>query len=683
MSEYKLIVAEKPSVAKAIAAVIAPGCKQRRGYLEGNGYLISWCYGHLAKLADASFYEEGFAKWNMNDLPILPRSFRFRIQEDKKEQFDVLHSLMRQGNVTEVINACDAGREGELIFRTVYYLAGCSKPMKRLWISSMEDDAIREGFANLQPGSDYDGLHKSALCRMKADWLVGINATRFFSLTYNRTLTIGRVMSPTLSLLVQREREISAFVPEPFYHLVLDCGFPLSSEKLTDMEAAQELTRACAVSSITVLNVERKEHTEKAPALYDLTTLQREANRLCGFTAQQTLDYLQSLYEKKLCTYPRTDSRYLTNDMETAVPDYAAAAAAILGCEPPKKILPKQVCNSQKVSDHHAVIPSLSAKNVDVSALPTGEQTILTLVAQGFLRSLCPEYRFAETVVTAECAGHTFRARGKEILKRGWTVFSFRESQSNVLPAVTEGQIIPVNRVSLKGGKTSPPKYYTEDTLLAAMENAGIQDMPEDAERKGIGTPATRSGILEKLISDQFVIRTKSKKVSYLRPTELGIALITVLPEQLQSPLLTAEWEHRLKLVESGTLSDTDFMQGITEMLAEMVEEYKPYPGSEVLFPEKEDVVGKCPRCGTNVEERKRGFFCQNPNCRFVLWKNSRFFEVKKKKLDKATAAALLQFGQVPMKGCYSEKTGKTYDATAIMVDKGDKVDFKLEFGNG
>lgn len=683
MSEYKLIVAEKPSVAKAIAAVIAPGYKQRRGYLEGNGYLISWCFGHLAKLADASYYDSDYAKWNMKDLPILPRSFRFRIQEDKQAQFDVLSMLMRQGNVTEVINACDAGREGELIFRTVYYLAGCSKPMKRLWISSMEDDAIREGFLNLQPGSDYDGLHKSALCRMKADWLVGINATRFFSLIYNRTLTIGRVMSPTLSLLVQREREISAFVPEPFYHLVLDCGFPLSSEKLTDMEAAQELTRACAVSSITVLSVERKEHTEKAPALYDLTTLQREANRLCGFTAQQTLDYLQSLYEKKLCTYPRTDSRYLTNDMETAVPDYAAAAAAILGCELPKKILPKQVCNSQKVSDHHAVIPSLSAKNVDVSALPTGEQTILTLVAQGFLRGICPEYRFAETVVTAECAGHTFRARGKEILKRGWTVFSFREGQSNVLPAVTEGQNIPVAHVGLKGGKTTPPKYYTEDTLLAAMENAGIQDMPEDAERKGIGTPATRSGILEKLISDQFVIRTKSKKVSYLRPTELGIALITVLPEQLQSPLLTAEWEHRLKLVENGSLSDTDFMQGITEMLAEMVEEYNPYPGSEVLFPEKEDVVGKCPRCGTNVEERKRGFFCMNPNCRFVLWKNSRFFEVKKKKLDKATAAALLKFGQVPMKGCYSEKTGKTYDATAIMVDKGDKVDFKLEFDNG
>lgn len=683
MSEYKLIVAEKPSVAKSIAAVMAPGFKQHKGYLEGNGFLISWCFGHLAKLADASYYDSGFAKWNMNDLPILPRSFRFRIQEDKQAQFDVLSMLMRQGNVTEVINACDAGREGELIFRTVYYLAGCSKPMKRLWISSMEDDAIREGFDNLQPGQDYDGLHKSALCRMKADWLVGINATRFFSLTYDRTLTIGRVMSPTLSLLVQREREISAFVPEPFYHLVLDCGFPLSSEKLTDMDAAQELTRACAVSSITVLSAERTERSEKAPALYDLTTLQREANRHCGFTAQQTLDYLQSLYEKKLCTYPRTDSRYLTNDMESAVPEYAAAAAAILGCELPKQILPKQVCNSEKVSDHHAVIPSLSAKNVDMSTLPEGEQSILMLVATGLLRGICPEYRFAETVVTAECAGHTFRARGKEILKRGWTVFSFRSAESSVLPTVAEGQTIPVSHVGLKGGKTTPPNYYTEDTLLAAMENAGIQDMPEDAERKGIGTPATRSGILEKLISDNFVIRTKSKKVSYLRPTELGIALITVLPEQLQSPLLTAEWEHRLKLVENGTLSDSDFMDGIAEMLKVMVEEYKPYPGSEVLFPEKEDVVGKCPRCGTNVEERKRGFFCQNPNCRFVLWKNSRFFEVKKKKLDKATAVALLKFGQVPMKGCYSEKTGKTYDATAILVDKGDKVDFKLVFDNG
>ena len=683
MSEYKLIVAEKPSVAKAIAAVIAPGSKQRKGYLEGSGYLISWCYGHLAKLADASYYDSGFAKWNMKDLPILPRSFRFRIQEDKKEQFDVLHTLMRQGNVTEVINACDAGREGELIFRTMYYLAGCTKPMKRLWISSMEDDAIREGFQNLQPGSDYDGLHKSALCRMKADWLVGINATRFFSITYNRTLTIGRVMSPTLSLLVQREREISAFVPEPFYHLVLDCGFPLSSEKLTEMEAVQNLAKACQSASVSIIAAERQERREKAPALYDLTTLQRDANRICGFTAQQTLDYLQSLYEKKLCTYPRTDSRYLTNDMASAVPDYAAAAAAILGCTVPATIQPRQVCNSQKVSDHHAVIPSLSTKNADISALPMGEQTILKLVALGLLRGICPEHRYAETSVTAECADHTFRAKGKEILEPGWTVFTSRSNDSTVLPAVTKGQTIPVSRVSLKGGKTTPPKYYTEDTLLAAMENAGIQDMPDDAERKGIGTPATRSGILEKLISDNFVIRAKSKKVSYLRPTELGIALITVLPEQLQSPLLTAEWEHRLKLVENGTLSDSDFMAGIAEMLTEMVEEYKPYPGSKVLFPKKEDVVGKCPRCGTNVEERKRGFFCQNPNCRFVLWKNSRFFEVKKKKLDKATAAALLKFGQVPMKGCYSEKTGKTYDATAILVDKGDKVDFKLEFDNG
>ena len=677
-----LVIAEKPAVAQSIAAVLGAK-KKESGYLIGAGYIVSWCVGHLVELAMPHLYDERYAKWQWDDLPILPDAWQYMVSDATRKQFNILRSLMNDARVDTIVCATDAGREGELIFRLVYQQCNCTKPIKRLWISSLEESAIRSGFLALRDGHDFDLLYQAALCRAQADWLVGINATRFFSLTYNRTLTIGRVMSPTLSLLVQREREISAFVPEPFYHLVLDCGFPLSSEKLTDMEAAQELTRACAVSSIIVRSAERKERSEKAPALYDLTTLQREANRLCGFTAQQTLDYLQSLYEKKLCTYPRTDSRYLTNDMETAVPDYAAAAAAILGCELPKKMLPKQVCNSQKVSDHHAVIPSLSAKNMDVSALPTGEQTILMLVAQGFLRGICPEYRFAETVVTAECAGHTFRARGKEILKRGWTVFSFQEGQSNVLPAVTEGQIIPVNRVSLKGGKTTPPKYYTEDTLLAAMESAGIQDMPEDAERKGIGTPATRSGILEKLISDQFVIRTKSKKVSYLRPTELGIALITVLPEQLQSPLLTAEWEHRLKLVENGSLSDTDFMQGITEMLTEMVEDYKPYPGSEVLFPEKEDVVGKCPRCGTNVEERKRGFFCQNPNCRFVLWKNSRFFEVKKKKLDKATAAALLKFGQVPLKGCYSEKTGKTYDATAIMVDKGDKVDFKLEFDNG
>ena len=575
MTGQKLIIAEKPSVAKAIAAAIAPDCKQRKGYLEGNGCYISWCLGHLAKLADASYYDAKFAKWNLKDLPVLPATFRFRIQEDKREQFDVLSTLMRQGDVTEVINACDAGREGELIFRTVYHLAGCSKPIKRLWISSMEDDAIRDGFRNLRPGKEYDGLHRSALCRAKADWLVGINTSRFFSLTYDRSLTIGRVMSPTLSLLVQREGEISAFVPEPFYHVELDCGFPLSSEKLTDKDAAQALAKACKDASVTIVSAERKERTEKAPALYDLTTLQRDANRICGFTAQQTLDYLQSLYEKKLCTYPRTDSRYLTDDMESAVPEYLSSAAAILGCDIPGQILAKQVCNSKKVSDHHAVIPSLSAKNTDISTLPIGEQTILKLAAMGLLRSICPEYRYAETAVTAQCAGHTFRASGKEILEPGWTAFSSRSRESSVLPALADGQTIPVSCVTLKGGKTTPPKYYTEDTLLAAMENAGVQDMPEDAERKGIGTPATRSGILEKLISDKFVERRKSKKVSYLRPTELGIALITVLPEQLQSPLLTAEWEHRLKLVENGSLSDSDFMKGIAEMLSEMVREYK------------------------------------------------------------------------------------------------------------
>lgn len=684
MSEYKLIVAEKPSVAKSIAAVLAPGHKQSKGYLEGNGYLISWCFGHLATLADAAYYNQDYAKWDMKDLPILPQSFRFRIQEDKRDQFDVLSTLMRQGNVTEVINACDAGREGELIFRTVYYLAGCSKPMKRLWISSMEDDAIREGFKNLRPGYDFDGLHKSALCRAQADWLVGINATRYFSLTYGHTLNIGRVMSPTLSLLVQRESEIAAFVPTPFYHVELDCGFPLLSEKLTDKESAQNLAKKCRGASVTIVSTERKERSEKAPALYDLTTLQRDANRLCGFTAQQTLDYLQSLYEKKLCTYPRTDSRYLTNDMEIAVPEYVSAAAAILGCDSPSNILTQQICNSKKVTDHHAIIPTQSASNFNISTLPVGEQEIMKLIATGLLRGVCQEYRYAVTLITANCLGSIFQAKGKEILEPGWTVHNTKEAkESNTLPAVAEGQVFSVSKVTLKEGKTTPPKFHTEDTLLAAMENAGTKDMPEDAERKGIGTPATRAGILEKLVSSNFIQRKKSKKTVHLHPTEMGTALITVLPEQLQSPLLTAEWEHRLKMVETGSLPEKAFLQGIAEMLIDLVQDYKPYPGAEVLFPPEHDVIGKCPRCGASVTEHKKGYFCERQSCSFALWKNSRFFEAKKKVLNNSVAAELLQHGQVFLKDCYSEKTGSTYDAMVIMVDKGDKVEFKLEFNHG
>ncbi len=676
---YKLVIAEKPSVAQSIAAVL--GAKQRNsGYLSGNGYIVSWCFGHLAELSDASAYNADYAKWNMKDLPIIPVNFRFTIAPDKREQFDVLRGLMRSEDTAEVINACDAGREGELIFRTAYCLAGCTKPIKRLWISSMEDSAIREGFQNLRPGRDYDGLHQSALCRARADWLVGINATRYFSLLYGRTLNIGRVMSPTLALLVQREAEIAAFVPEPFYTVQLDCGFTAATERMKDRSTADAVVIACE-NKATVQTVDRKEKSEKAPALYDLTTLQRDANRTLGYTAQQTLDYLQALYEKKLCTYPRTDSRYLTDDMETSVPDYVAAAAAVISTDAPTVIHAAQVCNSKKVSDHHAIIPTVSAGSADLEALPLGEREIVKLAARGLLRAVSEAHRYAETTVTLDCGGHSFTAKGKTVITSGWRAYdSEKKDRENALPELTEGQTVPVTTATVKEGQTTPPKHYTEDTILSSMETAGAKDMPDDAERKGIGTPATRAAILEKLVSSGFVDRRKSKKITNLIPSNIGTALITVLPESLQSPLLTAEWEHRLKEIERRELAPEDFMEGIIAMLRELIQTYKAVPGTEALFPPDREIIGKCPRCGKNVTESKKGFFCEDRGCGFALWKNSKFFSAKKKQLTKTVAAALIKDGRVKLTGCWSEKTGKTYDATVLLDDDGQRVNFRLEF---
>ena len=679
----RLVIAEKPSVAQSIAAVL--NAKQRRdGYLEGGGCIVSWCFGHLAELADAAAYNPDYAKWSMKDLPIIPYSFRFTIREDKRKQFDVLRTLMRREDVTEVVNACDAGREGELIFRTAYCLAGCSKPMRRLWISSMEDDSIAEGFAHLKPGQDYDGLHQSALCRARADWLVGINATRYFSLLYGRTLNIGRVMSPTLALLVQREAEIAAFQAEPFYTVQLDCGFSAASERMKDRKTADAISASCKDGTATAKSVERKEKSDKAPALYDLTSLQRDANRILGYTAQQTLDYLQSLYEKKLCTYPRTDSRFLTDDMEAGVLGLVSAAAAICGVSIPDTINANQVCNSKKVSDHHAIVPTVSAGSFDLAALPLGEREVLKLASKGLLRGVSNAHRYAETVITVECAGHSFTAKGKTILAPGWKVYDQdKDEKQSAIPDVTQGQQLPVSGIAVKTGKTTPPKHYTEDTLLSAMETAGAKDMPEDAERKGIGTPATRAGILEKLVSSGFAERKKSKKIVSLIPTSTGTALITVLPEQLQSPQLTAEWEHRLKRIERGKQDAEGFMDGIAAMLRELIQTYSKVPGTEILFPPEQEVVGHCPRCGAAVVERKQGFFCDNRGCTFVLWKNSKFFSAKKKNLTKSLASALMKDGRAPLKGCYSEKTGKTYDAVVVLTDDGERVGYKLEFANG
>lgn len=681
---YQLVIAEKPSVAQSLAAVLGAG-QRREGYLEGNGWLVSWCVGHLAELADAAAYNPAYAKWRKEDLPILPESWRFTIAKDKRDQFDVLRTLLRREDVSEVVNACDAGREGELIFRTVYALAGCSKPISRLWISSMEDEAIREGFAHLRPGREYDGLHQAALCRSKADWLVGINATRLFSLLYGCTLNIGRVVSPTLALVVQREAEIATFQPEPFYMVELDCdGLSLAGDRKASKKEAQEAAARCQGSAAVVQSVERWEKTEKPPALFDLTTLQREANRTLGYTAQQTLDYLQALYDKKLSTYPRTDSRYLTDDMEAGVPALVEAAASICGVTAPETVLAGQVCDSARVSDHHAVVPTASAGKADLEALPIGEREILRLVSLGLLRAVCPPCRSAETCITAVCGGDPYTVKWRSVLSPGWKVYAqTADAEAGSGPdGLTEGQTLPVAAAQVKSGKTTPPKHQTEDSLLSAMEMAGKEDMPEDAERQGIGTPATRAAILEKLVSAGFVERKRAKKTVSLLPTPLGTALITVLPEQLQSPTLTAEWEHRLKEVERGTLAPGDFMDEIAAMLRELVETCRPVEGSAVLFPSTREAVGRCPRCGGTVTEGRQGFFCENRACGFAIWKNSKWWENKKKTPTKAIVAALLKDGRTQISGLWSEKTGKTYTATVALTDDGTRASFRLEFSH-
>ena len=694
MTQYRLVIAEKPSVAKSLAAVLG-AANRRDGYLEGNGWLVSWCLGHLAGLADAATYNPDYAKWRYDDLPILPESWRFTIAKDKRDQFDVLRTLLRREDVTEVVNACDAGREGELIFRTVYCLAGCTKPIRRLWISSMEDSAIREGFANLRPGSDYDGLHQAALCRAKADWLVGINATRLFSVLYHRTLNIGRVMSPTLALIVQREAEIDAFKPVPFYTVVLELpGFSVSGERMVDKAAAQQLKTACQGGTATVKKVERKEKSEKPPALYDLTTLQRDANRLLGYTAQQTLDYLQNLYEKKLCTYPRTDSRYLTSDMAEGLPVLVNLVAnampfrkgIAISCDA------AAVINDKKVTDHHAVIPTRNLQGADLSSLPVGEKAVLELVALRLLCAVAQPYTFAETAVVVECAGAEFTAKGRTVKNYGWraldaayraglkNVEQDKEPEDKALPELSEGQTLPLSGATVKEGKTTPPKHFTEDTLLSAMETAGKDDMPEDAERKGLGTPATRAGILEKLVSTGFLERKKSKKTVQLMPSHDAVSLITVLPEQLQSPLLTAEWEYRLGEIERGELAPEDFMSGISAMLQELVGTYQVIKGTEYLFTPPREVVGKCPRCGGEVAEMQKGFFCQDKSCNFAIWKNSKWWAMKRKQPTKAIVTALLKDGRARVTGLYSEKSGKTYDATVVLDDDGRYANFKLDF---
>lgn len=691
------MIAEKPSVAMSLAAVL--GATERKdGYLEGSGYLVSWCVGHLLELAQPETYKEQYAKWRYEDLPILPENWKYEVPKDKKTQLALLCRLMKDKRVDSVVCATDAGREGELIFRLVYEYAGCNKPMERLWISSMEDAAIREGFDHLRPGSDYDKLYDAAVCRAGADWLIGINATRLFSVLYGVTLNVGRVMSPTLALLVQRESDIESFISKPFYVPEITCGgFTASGEKMTERSEAEKIRMDCDHNSAFVRSVEKQVKTIQPPRLYDLTTLQRECNRIYGYTAQQTLDYVQSLYEKKLATYPRTDSQYLTKDMQ------ATAASLILwlrdnmpfgkGCAGEPDI--DWVTDDSKVTDHHAIIPTVEIARTDLSELPSGERDVLTLIAVRLLCATTQANRFEAVTAMLDCQRYTFTAKGKTILQSGWkeverihrmsirqSETEHRENEDAALPVLKEGQTFETVSASLREGKTSPPKHYTEDTLLSAMETAGAEDMPEDAERKGLGTPATRAATLEKLVSAGFVQRKKKQLI----PTEKERNLIAVLPDNIKSPILTAEWESMLKQVEHGELSATSFMDQIADMSRTLVKEHTaPEKCFADLFPSSRETaheaVGVCPRCGAPVYEGKKGFFCNNRECCFALWKDNRFFSSKKKSITKSVAAALLKEGRISMSGLYSEKTGKTYDAEVILDDTGGKyVNFKLEF---
>ena len=688
----QLVICEKPSVAKSIASAL--GVTSRAdGFYEGNGYLVSWCIGHLVGLADAAAYNESFKKWRYDDLPILPEPFRYEVATDKAAQFHILKKLMERSDVTELVNACDAGREGELIFRLVYETAGCTKPFSRLWISSMEDKAIREGFNNLRPGAEYDPLYQSALCRKKADWLIGINATRLFSVLYHRTLNVGRVQTPTLAMLAERDAKITLFEKERYHHVRLSLdGTEAVSEKIADRVDAENLKEACSGMAAVYTSVACEKKMEKPPKLYNLTTLQREANRIFSYTAKQSLDYAQSLYEKKLLTYPRTDSRYLTSDMAETASCVLHLAAKIAPFDACSEFFPDVtvLISDKDVSDHHAIIPTLEFEKADIVALPVGERNLLLLVCCKLLCAAAEPYVYEAVTAACECGGHTFTAKGKHILAEGWREIDrlFRASLKekpedageNDAPVLelAEGQTFENVPVSVTEHFTSPPKAFTEDTLLSAMEHAGSEDMPGDAERKGLGTPATRASIIEKLVSGGFVERKGKSMI----PTKDGMNLVAVLPDALTSPMLTAEWEQQLNEIAKGGADPDAFMAGIEGMAVELVSTYSHISEEgQKLFTPKRETVGLCPRCGKPVYEGKKNFSCSDRSCGFVLWKNDRFWLSRKKELTKKMATDLLKKGRTSVKGMWSEKKGSTYDATVILDDTGGKyINFKLEF---
>ena len=665
----RLVIAEKPSVAKSIAEVLG-AMNRKDGYFEGNGYLVSWCVGHLIELAEPESYGDRWKRWTYDSLPVKPEHWHYEIKEDTKEQYDVLHALLHDNRVKTVVCATDAGREGELIFRLVYEMTGCHKPMERLWISSMEESAIKDGFNNLKPGSDYDNLYYSALCRQEADWLVGINGTRLFTVLYGgKTLKVGRVQTPTLAMLVERETKIMNFKKEQYFMAHILCGgVDAATERINSKTDAEKITGACLNGQALVTSVVKEEKTVAPPKLYDLTTLQRDANRLFGFTAKQTLEYTQSLYEKKLCTYPRTDSQFLSDDMQVTAENVIRAIFDSMTFVPQVVFNPdiQRVLNSKKVTDHHAIIPTVEIALADLKALPETERKILSLVADRLLCATGEKHLYETVKAELTCGGSVFKASGKSVLRNGWKDFeeafkkSFKtteekDAEEKKLPELREGMTFDGVQTKISEHYTTPPKHFTEDSLLSAMERAGSEDMGEDVERKGLGTPATRADIIEKLVRDGFVKREKKQIV----PTEDGMKLITVLPDVVKSPKLTADWENALTLVAKGEMDRDEFMADIVTMVEELIRTYHEVSDEhKKMFAQEQEILGKCPNCGGQIAKGKYGAYCMD-KCGMNV---SRVMGVP---LSDEQVKAMISGEKILLKGLKSKK-GSEYDAYII-----------------
>ena len=670
-----LVIAEKPSVSKSIAKVIGAS-RQEDGYLEGGDCVVSWCLGHLAEYAAPEHYDERYENWCFEDLPILPVEWKLLVHNTKKPQFNVLRKLLRSKKFDYVVNACDAGREGEAIFRRVYALAGSKLPIKRLWISSMEDAAIQQGFENLRDGAAYDNLFAASECRAKADWLIGMNGTRAFTKKYGRKQTIGRVQTPTLAMLTERQAKIQNFVKEPYYKVELSgAGVVAVSEQMVQEQDADTVQAACDGQCAVVGSIERKRVEKKPPKLYDLTTLQREANRYYGLTASQTLQAVQELYEEKLVTYPRTDSQFVTEDMRKTVESLVLAldgAAADVSC----------VINNSKVTDHHALLPTMQGVKCNKAKLSETKQKILSLIIWKLVQAVQPSFIYEDVLVTVCCQGQNFTAKYKEILQPGYTaksipfVESEKDKEAPIPKKLEQGMVIPVVRAEKKQGFTSPPKVYTEDTLLSAMETAGNKEFEKDTEKKGLGTPATRAAILEKLVSSGYVQRKGKQMI----PTEDGVAAIRNIPDYLKSASMTAEWENDLLRMERGEIKPHDFMRGIHGLLDKMLADLRQIPTVAAAPHHNKVSVGSCPVCGNPVHESKLSFCCADRSCKFALWKESRYLANMRKTLDKKMAVDLLKKGRTHVKDFYSAKKDKTFAADLVMRVEDGRAQYSLEF---